>query len=129
MVKITFYDSWEDMMRAEEQARKAADVRVKPPQASIQPGQYFINFRHGPLLPVFGEILDIETLCQDEEDQAYITRSYAQPHMRFYRPTRCYSAACPAGETGDVHLSEVAAIIDPELFEYYRGNGWRKPIS
>lgn len=126
MDDITFYDSFEEMMEDLGRAMKEADARVKPTQAGIEPGQYFINFRYGLDLPIFGEILDIKKLGVDEEEQEYINRSYSQPHMRFYRPTKAYSMACPEGEIGDIHLSEVDAIIDPELFGFYRENGWRK---
>jgi len=121
---ITFYDSYDEMQEDLGRAMREADARVRPAQAAIRPGQHFINFRYGLELPIFGEILDIKTLGVDEEEQRYIDESYGQPHMRFYRPSRCYSMACPEGEIGDVHLSEVDAIIDPELFDYYRENGW-----
>jgi hypothetical protein len=127
MVEITFYDSFEDMMEAEQRAREAADARVRPAQAGMKPGQYFINFRYGLELPIFGEILDITRLGVDQEEQDYIDESYAQPHMKFYRPSKCYSVVCPEGEIGDVHLSEIDAIIDQELFAFYRENGWRRP--
>jgi hypothetical protein len=127
MVEITFYGSFEEMMEAEGRARESADARVRPEQAGIRPGQYFINFRYGLDLPIFGEILDITKLGVDQEEQEYINESYAQPHMKFYRPSKCYSVACPEGEIGDVHLSEIDAIIGPELFAFYRENGWRKP--
>ena len=48
--------------------------------------------------------------------------------MKFYRPTKAYSVACEWGEIGDIHLSEVYAIIDRELFAWYRKNGWKKPL-
>jgi hypothetical protein len=121
---ITVYESFDEMMDDLGRAMKEADARVRPAQAGIKPGQYFINFRHGPGLPIFGEILDIATLGYDEEEQEYINESYAEPHMRFYKPTKCYSMACPEGELGDTHLSDVDAIIDRELFEHYRENGW-----
>jgi hypothetical protein len=54
VVEITFHGSWEEILEAEEAARKAADTRVNPTQASIRPGQYFINFRYGGELPIFG---------------------------------------------------------------------------
>ncbi|NIO03998.1 MAG: hypothetical protein GTN74_05105 [Proteobacteria bacterium] len=126
---ITFYDSFEEMMEDLGRAMKAADARVRPTQAAIQSGQYFINFRYGPELPIFGEILNISQLGSDPEEQMYISESYAQPHMKFYRPTKAYSMACPEGEIGDIHLSEINAIIDRELFEFYRKNGWRKRVS
>jgi hypothetical protein len=121
---VTFYGSFEEMMDELGRAMKAADRRVRPAQSGIRQGQYFINFRYGKDLPIFGEVLDIGTLGYDDEEQDYINKQYAKPHMRFYRPTRCYSTACPEGEEGDTHLSEIAAIIDRELFEYYKENGW-----
>lgn len=127
MSDITFYDSFEDMMEDLGRAMKEADARVRRTQAGIRPGQYFINFRYGAELPIFGEILDIKRLGYDKEEQDCIDRQYAEPHMRFYRPSKCYSLACEWGEIGDVHLSEVSAIIDKELFEYYQENGWRRP--
>ena len=98
-------------------AMREADTRVNPTQASIRAGQHFIDFRHGPELPIFGEILDIKTLGVDEEEQAYLDEDYAQAHMRYYRPSRCFSIYCESGEVGDVHISEIDAIIDPQLFQ------------
>jgi len=121
---VTSYGSFEEMMGDLGRAMKEADARVRPAQAEIKPGQYFINLRYGTELPIFGEILDTRKLGYDEEKQEYIDLQYTEPHMRFYRPTRCYSAACPEGEVGDTHLSNVDAIIDKELFEHYRENEW-----
>lgn len=129
---MTIYFSsgdWDALMEQERQARESADSSVRPTQADIKPGQHFINFRYGPDLPIFGEILDYKTLGDDEEEQMYIDESYAQSHMKYYRPTRAYSAACEFGEIGDIHLSEVSAIIDKELFEWYKDNGWVKPLE
>jgi hypothetical protein len=126
-MSITFYGSFEEMLEAEEKARKAADARVQPVQSQIRAGQHFINFRYGPDLPIFGQILSVSKLGIDDEEQRYIDETYAQPHMKYYRPTKAYSAVCPEGEIGDVHLSEVWAIIDTELFDWYRQNGWAKP--
>ena len=63
-------------MDAEDKARKAADAQVRPTQALIKPGQYFINFRYWPELPIFGEILDIEKLGHNDEEQEYMNESY-----------------------------------------------------
>jgi hypothetical protein len=112
---ITFYGSFEEMMDDLARAMKEADARVRPAQAAIRPGHYFINFRHGPDLPIFGEILDIRTLGVDEEEQEYIDEEYTQPHMKFYRPTKAYSVTWPEGEHGDIDLREIYAIIDREL--------------
>ena len=88
------------------------DAKVKPVQAAIKRGQYFINFRYGRELPIFGEVLDID----DNE-----------PHMRQYRLTKAYSVACEWGEIGDTHVSEMHALIDKELFDYYKEYGWKPP--
>jgi hypothetical protein len=127
VIRISFYGSVEEMFEDLGRAMERADSRVRPAQTSIKPGQYFINFRHGPELPLFGEVIDISKLGYDEETQKEIEDDYKQPHMRFYRFTRCFSWACPEGEMGDTHLSDVDAIIDRELFEYYKENGWQKP--
>jgi hypothetical protein len=127
VVYIEFFDSWEDALEAERKAREKADSRVRPAQGEIKPGQYFINCRHCPDLPIFGEILDYRKLGIDAEEQEYINETYEQLHMRFYRPTKAYSAACFWGELGDIHLSEISAIIDPELFRWYKDNAWMKP--
>jgi hypothetical protein len=126
---ITFYRSFDEMMKDLSRAMKQADARVKPAQANIKPGQYFINFRHGPELPIFGQVLDIKTLGINDEEQKYINETYSQPHMRYYRPSKCYSAACEWGEAGDTHLSSIDAIIEGELFDFYKSNKWRKPYK
>ena len=82
------------MMEDLGRAIRRADTMVRPAQAAIRAGQYFINLRHGGDLPIFGEVLDMGKLGYDEEEQEYINNQYAQPHMRFFRPTRCYSMAC-----------------------------------
>jgi hypothetical protein len=124
---ITFYGSFEEMMEDLGRAMKEADARVRPTQANMEPGKYFINFRHGPELPIFGQVLDYKKLGVNPEEQGYINETYEQPQMKYYKPTRAFSDACPQGELGDLHLSEVDAIIDPELFEYYQEHNWRPP--
>jgi len=115
MNDITFYSTFEEMMEDLQKRMKEADARVKPTQASIKAGQYFINFRHGPELPIFGEVLDPNEPL------------YEEPHMKHYRLTKAYSAACEWGEMGDTHVSDMHAIIDKELFQYYKEHNWRPP--
>ena len=109
---ITFYDSDEEMWEDLHKKMKDADARLKPTQASIRPGQHFINFRHGPELPIFGEVLDTDDAI------------YKETHMQHYRLTEAYSAACPDGEIGDTHVSDMDAIIDSELFKFYKEENW-----
>ena len=127
MVDITFYGSFEEMIGAMRQAAQQADSSVRPAQINIKPGQYYINNKPEYGFAIFGEILDIAKLGTDPDDQRRLERNYSQEHMKYYRPSRAYSPACPMGEEGDVHVSEIDAIIDRELFEWYRANGWGKP--
>jgi hypothetical protein len=106
------YGSFEEIMEELGQAMKEADARVKPTQASIRPGQHFINFRHGPELPIFGKVLNVDDPI------------YNEPHMRYYRLTNAHSVACSEGEIGDIHVSDIDAIIDKELFKYYQDQNW-----
>ena len=107
--------------------QERADSIVRPLQAEIKSGQYFVNNKPEYGFAIFGEILDIAKLGTDPDEQKYINKLYSQKHMRYYRPSRAYSVACPMGEVGDVHLSEIDAVIDSELFDWYKQHGWTKP--
>jgi hypothetical protein len=97
----------EEAMERLEQARRAADARVRPWQAAIAPGQCFIADGEDDLV-VFGEVLE----------------GYAEPRLRHYRFCRCHSVACPEGELGDVHVSTIQRRISREEFEQARAGGW-----
>jgi len=127
MTKITFFDSFEEMIDAMVKAQEQADSTVRPAQAEIKPGQHYINNKIEYGFAIFGEILDITELGTDPDEQKYINDTYSQKHMKYYKPSRAYSVACPMGEVGDVHLSEIDAIIDSELFDWYKQHGWTKP--
>ncbi|UCF84587.1 MAG: hypothetical protein JSV50_02855, partial [Desulfobacteraceae bacterium] len=101
---ITFYGTSQGLRDDLERSLKGADDRVKPTQAQIKTSQYFINFKHGPELPIFGKVRDYRTFGYDEEEQQYISQVYSKRHMRFFRPCRCYSTAFKYGDCGhDVH--------------------------
>jgi hypothetical protein len=108
---------------------KEADTRVNPTQASMKPSQYFINYSNDFGIAIFGQVLDTGHLGADPEEKSYIDQVYSEPHMKFYKPTKCYSVACPDGEIGDTHLSSVSALIDESSFQYYQQNGWIKVPS
>ena len=129
MVEITFYSSFEEMMDDLGRAMRSADSRVRPAQASIKPGQCYISMKPEYGIAIFGEIINYKSLGYDEQEQTYLNDLYESEHMRFYRPAKAYSVACEYGEGGDVHLSDIDAIIDPELFNWYRENNWVKPES
>ena len=126
MVEIIFGD-WDDLMKRMAEASRAADERVRPAQAAIRPGEYFINYKPEYGLFIFGKILDYRTLGVDPEEQEYVNESYEQPHMKYYKPSHAFSVACPMGEYGDVHVCEIDVVMDKELFDFYRENNWSKP--
>jgi hypothetical protein len=97
---IEFFDSYEEMMAAEKEAREAADAGTLDWQKELKPGDCFISpTPYG--FCIYGVIL----------------KSYKQEHLRNYRYCNCYSVACPSGERGDVHLSTIGVVLSREKFE------------
>jgi len=105
-MEVEFFATHEEAMARLEEARKAADARVKPWQAALKPGERFIYLTEG--LVIFGEVLE----------------THEEPHLKHYRFCRCFSVACPEGELGDVHVSTVACRISRQFFEEMRKAGW-----
>ncbi|HOC91567.1 MAG TPA: hypothetical protein PKH33_04285 [bacterium] len=105
------FDTWDEMMAAIEKARVAADGRVKEWQSAIKTGACYIQATEYGFF-IFGEILDA--------DDAF----YKSQEGRNYRLCRAYSVACPDGESGDVHVSVITAVISRELFEAAKSKGW-----
>ena len=97
---IQFFDSFEEMMEAEKQAKEAADSRTLDWQKQLKPGDCFVKpTEYG--FNVYGVVL----------------REYKEDYLQNYRYCNCYSIACPDGERGDVHLSTVGAVLSREEFE------------
>ena len=117
-MEIQSFDSYEEMSETIRRAREAADARVKPWQAAIKSGDHFVRVDAlgGDLLTIYGEIIE-SPYPEDRE-------IFAQPHMKHYRLTRCFSLACPEGEIGDVHVSTINKRMDKETFELARLTGW-----
>ena len=100
MVIVEFFDSIEEMLEAEKKAREAADARTQDWQKKIKPGDCFRQETpYG--FDIYGEVL--------EEHDA--------EHLKNYRFCYCFSAACPDGEKGDVHVSQVTEVISREDYE------------
>jgi hypothetical protein len=123
----------DDLFELEVEARTAADASVTPSQEALKPGDYCLREAHG--LAIYSEILDAAEVILggrdfkdlDPEDQEEVTdtrKSYAQPHMRYYRFTRSYSRACPNGELGDIHVSTVKKVLTAVQFQAAREAGW-----
>jgi hypothetical protein len=123
----------DDLLAEEEQNRLAADENVRPEQL-LEAGDFFLRLAHG--IRIYGKILDVgefyldgrtvDALDEDErEEYDEEVAQYKQPHMRFYRFTKCYSQACPSGELGDIHLSTVTRKLTAGEFEAAKKTSWR----
>ena len=133
MVEVTFYSSFEEMMEAEENARRIADSLVRPWQEKCRAGDILVS-DPGYGFPVFHEILDNEKIVGEnlkkygddyEDEGVHILDLYREPYMRNYRFCRNYSVVVPEGELGDIHLSIALAKVYRDAFEKLRDNGFR----
>jgi hypothetical protein len=116
IVHFQAFDSLEEMFAALDEARIAADGRVKPWQSEIKPGCFFVQLTDLGIT-IYGEILD------PGDDEYYKT-----PDGKYYRFCKAYSVACIEGEMGDVHVSVISGIISKSLFEDIRMKGWNVVI-
>jgi len=97
---MEFFDSVEEMFEAEQKAREAADERVEDWQKEIKVGDCFRqSTEYG--FDIYGEVLE----------------EYSAEHLKNYRFCYCFSEACPEGEKGDVHMSQITELISREEFE------------
>ena len=121
MTTVTSFDNVEDMFAHIDSQREAADSRVEGWQEKLTYGDYFIYYERSIGVVIYGFI---ETLEDDEDKELY-----AEPHMKHYRPTRCYSRMCPEGEYGDVHVSSVDMIVSKDTFEKARQQNWPSDLT
>lgn len=110
-MKVTAFDTLDEMMEAIDENRRAADSQVKPWQAAVKPGDYFVQTTPYDFL-IFGHVLKPHA------------RFYKTEQGRHYRFCKCFSVVCEDGEMGDVHVSQIALIISEETFLRYREKGW-----
>ena len=94
-MNITFYDSTEEMLDDLTSAMEAADDNTKEWQKAIKKGDCFWHdTEYG--FQIYGEVLK---------------NAYRKKELKHYRFCKCYSEACPEGETGDVHTSVVGGLL------------------
>ena len=122
------FDSVDEMFDAVRRAGEEADKHVRPLQSGVSIGDHFAVLSDEGFT-VYGEVLDPAKPtypCSVEvaAEIASEAKLYDEPHMRHYRFTRCFSVVCPEGECGDTHVSTIAALMTPEVFEYSRSLGW-----
>lgn len=105
-------DSWDEALEIIDKHRRAVDQATEKWQwEDIMPGCYIVRVSHG--LVIFSEI---------EHD-------YCEPNMQGFVFGAHYSIACPLGELGDVHRSEVIAVITKEQFEKAKAANWDVQIN
>ena len=106
-MEVEFFSSTEEAIERLEEARKAANGRVKPWQAQVKQGQYFVVVCDEGLV-IYGEVLE----------------DYQEERLQHYRFCKCYSVACPQGELGDVHVSTITRVITKVEFDEAHQSGW-----
>ena len=100
-MNITLYDSMEEMLDDLSKAMQEADEKVKPWQAQIKKGDCFWqDTEYG--FKIYGKVL---------------RNAYRENHLRNYRFCKCFSEACPEGESGDTHVSVISGLLTREEFE------------
>jgi hypothetical protein len=109
-MEYTSFDSLDDMFSEMERQRGIADTRVQPCQAAAAPGDFYRqDTNYG--FSIYGEIL------KDPEPRP--------EQLKHYRFVLAYSVACPDGEMGDVHVSQINEVISPAVFQVAKEMGWR----
>lgn len=116
--KAYVIDDIDDFFRAEQMAQGFAAAKIKPWQRDLKPGDHFVRFSNG--IAIYSKVMPIfEEDAEGEETD--VEKSQADSDFRF---TKSYSAACPDGELGDVHISTVFKQITEGEFKSFQSRGW-----
>ncbi len=108
-MEYTSFDSLDDLFSEMERQRTIADAQVQPFQAAAAPGDFYRqDTDYG--FSIYGEILK-EPEPRPEQ-------------LKHYRFVQAYSVACPRGEMGDVHVSQINEVISPAVFQVAKEMGW-----
>ena len=131
-MKITFYESHDEMWEDLQKQMQIADSRVTEEQKKYRHGDIVVS-DSGYGFPIFHDIFDIEKIVKDDlwkhgdsiEDWAIHTLDlYRKPHMKYYCYTKSYSEACPDGEMGDFHRSLGLFRIHRNVFNEIKEKGF-----
>ena len=108
-MEVTTYDSFDEMQADMDRAMRKADTWVKKFQTRIDVGEFVLSVAEDE--PVWSEVLE----------------RYTEPRMQHYRFVRSWSVYCPESELGDLHVSQVIAVVTKEDFEAAQTHGWQLP--
>ncbi len=103
------FDSLDAMYAAIAKQRKLADAWVQPFQREIGAGQHYKQ-RSPYDFSIYGVVLP------DEKPRT--------PELQNYRFVKAYSVACPTGELGDIHVSDIERILSKDEFLEAQNRGW-----
>lgn len=119
-MKVVAFESFEDLAKyisSNEEAAKLAAGQRDGLLKALTHGTYFVSVLPEEQLVIFGKVEQSEY----PEDDAGI----AESRNRGYIFGRCYSVACPEGELGDTHITNVTTKISEAVFNRAKANGWR----
>jgi hypothetical protein len=131
---IKSFETLEDMFAEIEKNNAEADARVTFESSQFQPGSYYARFMPSLQLIIYGKIVDPvqqERLAGATPMEISYTRDlyYKSSHMKHVRATESFSAACPDGEPGDVHVSTMNVPLSAVEFSRARDLGWPTSIQ
>lgn len=115
-MKVRVFETNEEMIKALESDRKAADEAAEPWQKLMGTGDYYVTFHKDDGLVVYGTIYKPEST----DDQEF----FRQPPRKNIRPVRGYSGVVPEGEYGTTHVSNMHMKISRACFEEAQAAGW-----
>ena len=119
-MKVLSLSSFEELLEflastdEEGEARFESGVEAR----DLPHGSYFMAVDNTKTTIIFGQSLERTAF---PEDALVIAASRSAGHIY----GRCYSTACLNGELGHIALSSVVAVIEADVFERARINGWR----
>ena len=120
---IISFGSFEEMMDHIEQGTEQAQQNVVSWQEAVKEGDYIVRAMPELGLIVYAQVVERD-LSPDPDERAYEEESNKHSHANGYRFCRAFSAACPEGELGDIHVSVMDATISKAVFEAAQQAGW-----
>jgi len=136
MTEFLTFDTFEEMQEHLASLEQAANDRTTDDQKSMEPPCWWINPQPGIGLIIFGESWTLDEVDrrnresyghpldpEEEEEADWSHRSMTDSYGRGYLFGKAFSLACPDGELGSTHRSEMIEI-SREQFEHARSHGW-----
>jgi hypothetical protein len=137
MADLIAFDSWDDAQRHMREVEAQLDGQLTPIQRAVKDAadvpHYWMQFTsYG--FDIFGRTFSRDELIADvkrafakyggdDEELAGEIAMYDDVRERGYLTGNAYSVACPEGELGDTHVSQIIPISEA-MFESARASGW-----